>query len=438
MISETQAGDPTRLRHSSERRMIRPSGPNAISPDNARSDSWSVESKPIKIALLTGGWDKPYALGLTRALIAKGVEVDFLGTADLDAPELHSDPAIRFFSLHGAPTGRRGDKVFRTLKYYWRTIVYAVHAKPKIFHILWCTKFPTFDRTILTLFYKVLGKRLVFTAHNVNAGKRDGDDSWWNRLTLKIQYQLTDHIFVHTERMKEELVADFQVQNHKVSVIPFGINNTVPNTDLTTAQARDKLGLGGADKAMLFFGNILPYKGLEHLLSAFTELAKECPEYRLIIAGKPKVTPRDCQNYWSAIQEQIAQSGVCDRIIERFEYIPDEQTEIFFKAADVLILPYTHIFQSGVLFLSYNFGLPVIASEVGSLKDEIIEGTTGFTCRPRDSQDLKRAIRNYFSSALCEKSHSRRRQVRDFATGKYSWQIVAKMIGGLYEKLLGQ
>ena len=41
---------------------------------------------------------------------------------------------------------------------------------------------------------------------------------------------------------------------------------------------------------------------------------------------------------------------------------PDEETELYFKAADVLILPYTHVFQSGVLFLGYSFGLPAIAA----------------------------------------------------------------------------
>src|SRR5258708_6465854 len=86
-----------------------------------------------------------------------------------------------------------------------------------------------FDRTLLLLYYKLLGKKLVFTAHNVNIRKRDCTDTWLNRLSLRIQYQLSDHIFVHTNRMKEELASDFAVTADKVSVIPFGINNTVPN-----------------------------------------------------------------------------------------------------------------------------------------------------------------------------------------------------------------
>ena len=75
-------------------------------------------------------------------------------------------------------------------EYYVRLVRYAATAKPKLFHILWNNKFELFDRTVLMLYYKLLGKSIVFTAHNVNAGKRDSNDSWLNRLSLKIQYQL--------------------------------------------------------------------------------------------------------------------------------------------------------------------------------------------------------------------------------------------------------
>jgi glycosyltransferase involved in cell wall biosynthesis len=52
--------------------------------------------------------------------------------------------------------------------------------------------------------------------------------------------------------------------------------------------------------------------------------------------------------------------------------------EVYLKAADVMVLPYNEIFQSGVLFLGYSFGLPVIATDVGSFREEIVEGERGF------------------------------------------------------------
>ena len=95
--------------------------------------------------------------------------------------------------------------------YYAKLIRYAATAKPRIFHILWNNKFEFFDRTLLMLYYRLLGKRIVLTLHNVNAGRRDSKDTRLNRLTLRIQYRLADHIFVHTEKMKLELIEEFGV-----------------------------------------------------------------------------------------------------------------------------------------------------------------------------------------------------------------------------------
>ena len=138
------------------------------------------------------------------------------------------------------------------------------------------------------LYYKMLSKCVVFTAHNVNKGKRDENDSWLNRATLTIQYNLSDHIFVHTDGMKSEMVSEFRIPESKISVIPFGINNTVPNTSLSNAEAKHQLAINNNDKALLFFGNIAPYKGLEYLIVAFRELLEIDRTYRLVVVGKPK------------------------------------------------------------------------------------------------------------------------------------------------------
>ena len=148
------------------------------------------------------------------------------------------------------------------------------------------------------LFYRVIGKAVVFTAHNVNAAKRDGKDSLANRISLKIQYSLCNHIFVHTGKMKQELISEFVISESKVTVIPFGVNNTLPNTAMTSVQAKEMLGLQKCDKALLFFGRIAPYKGLGYLVEALGELIKVDKTYRLIIAGNLK----NCNDYWREIQ----------------------------------------------------------------------------------------------------------------------------------------
>jgi len=233
--------------------------------------------------------------------------------------------------------------------------------------------------------------------------------------------------------MKNELVADFHVPKEKVTVIPFGINNAVPNSPLSTAEAKRQLGINDSDKTLLFFGNIAPYKGLKYLVDAFGELAKRDDSYRLIIAGKVKPGHR---KYWSEIHSQIATSEVQKHIIERIEHIPDEEVELYFKAADVLIVPYVHIFQSGVPFLAYSFGLPVIPTDVGSLRQGIVEGRTGFVCRPEDSSDLARTIEKYFDSELFRNLENRRLEIKEYANERYSWNKVAAITTAVYSRLL--
>jgi glycosyltransferase involved in cell wall biosynthesis len=232
--------------------------------------------------------------------------------------------------------------------------------------------------------------------------------------------------------MKRELLSDFWVPESKVSVIPFGINNTVPNTSLSSAEAKRRLGLSGTDKTMLFFGNIAPYKGLEYLTAAFTELSDKDRSYRLIIAGRPKGS----EEYWKKIQEGVASNGSRDRIIERIEYIPDEETELYFKAADVLVLPYTRVFQSGVLFLGYSFGLPAVAADVGNLKDDIIQSETGFVFTPQNSSDLATKIETYFNSELFRDLEDRRARIKQYASDRYSWNKVAAITTAVYSRLL--
>jgi glycosyltransferase involved in cell wall biosynthesis len=383
---------------------------------------------------LTGGGDKPYALGLAEALTKAGLHLDFIGSDELAVSTILDNARIRFLNLRGdqSPKANSIAKFIRVLCYYVRLVRYAAGGTPRIFHLLWNNRFENFDRTFLLLYYRLLGKRILFTAHNVNVAQRDGKDCWMNRWTLRMQYQLLDHIFVHTDAMKTELCRDFVVPENKVSVIPFGINDTVPKTSLSRTEAKDRLGLKRSDKALLFFGNIAPYKGLEYLVAAFCEVTKESDDYRLIIAGRRKGS----EDYWRQIERAISADGVKERLIRRIEYIPDEQTELYFKAADVLMLPYIHVFQSGVLFLGYNFGLPVIASDVGSLKDEVILGKTGFMVKPKDPAELVGAIRSYFASDLYRNLDRNQPTIRDYAHKRYSWARVAEITQSVYADLL--
>lgn len=386
------------------------------------------------MALLTGGGDRPYVIGLATALASKGVALDLIGSDELDSPNLRGMPGVNFLNLRGdqRPEATVVTKILRVSLYYARLIRYAATAEPEIFHILWNNKFELFDRTLLMLYYKALGKKIVLTAHNVNTRKRDSEDTRLNRLTLRIQYRLADHLFVHTENMKSELIEEFGVEATRVTVIPFGINNAVANTHLTPAEARQRLGIRDHARTILFFGRIAPRKGLDYLIAAFHKVSAGRDGYHLIIAGRPE----RCESYWTATRETIREDVQSGRVLLRPDFIPDDETELYFKAADVLVLPYKQIYQSGVMFLGYSFGLPVLVADVGSMKDDIVEGKTGFAFGPEDPDALARVIEHYFASDIYADLNNRRIEIREHATRRHSWDTVSHMTTSVYAGLL--
>jgi glycosyltransferase involved in cell wall biosynthesis len=395
----------------------------------------SKTAPEIKVTLLTGGIDRPYVFGLAMELISKGAVLEVIGSDGLRFPEFDGKPGMNFLNLQGSqrPDVSLIRKVFRLSIYYAKLIRYAATAKPRIFHILWNNKFELFDRTVLTLFYRLLGKRIVLTVHNVNAGKRDSKDTQLNRLTLRIQYRLADHIFVHTESGKLELSKEFGVQRARITVIPFGINNSVPNTCLSRTEAKQRLRIPDDKKTILFFGRITPYKGLEYLTTAFQQVLARCDDYRLMVVGRPE---NNCHSYWGAIEESIRPDVRRGRVLVRADHIPDDETELYFKAADVLVLPYTRIYQSGVLFLGYSFGLPILATDVGPLKEEISEGKTGFVFKSQDPVDLARTIERYFASDLFKELGARRQEIKACAEERHSWGTVGRITMNIYASLL--
>lgn len=392
-------------------------------------------SRTIEITLLTGGIDRPYTFGLAMELISKGVELELIGSEGVDFPEFHCTPGLRFLDLQGS---QKEDvpaitKILRLARYYARLMWYTMAARPKIFHVLWNGRLEEFDRTCLMLFYRLLGKKVVRTVHNVNKKKRDGTDTRLNRFTLRMQYQLSQYIFVHTERMKVELIEEFGVDASRVQVIPFGINNAVPNTGLTQAAARERLGIAPGKKTILFFGRITRYKGVRYLAEAFERISTQDADYQLVICGRPE---NDYRKEWTEIEDRIQGLVASGQILLKAEHIPDEDTEVYFKAADALVLPYQQIYQSGVLFLGYSFGLPILAADVGTLREEIIPGETGFLFKPENVRDLSEAIHRYFGSDLYRNLEQRRAQIVEFAKRQHSWDVVGELTVQVYRQLL--
>ena len=150
--------------------------------------------------------------------------------------------------------------------------------------------------------------------------------------------------------------------------------------------AREQLHIPAGPKMVLFFGLIRPYKGLEWLLNAATELQKSREDVCFCIAGEPYTD-------WAPYQRIIDASPTPERFHSHLRFIPNEEVHVFFSAADLVCLPYASASQSGVTAIAMHYHKPVVATDVGGLKEYFDGNPIGHICAPKDVQALTKTIR---------------------------------------------
>lgn len=159
---------------------------------------------------------------------------------------------------------------------------------------------------------------------------------------------------------------------------------------LDPAEARSRLGLPGGKRVVLFFGFIRDYKGLDLLIEAFGSLDDR---HLLVIAGE---TYGSFDGYRALIERSPMKDGI--RVFN--DYIPDARVPEFFSAADVCVLPYRSATQSGITSIAYHFDLPVIATDVGGLGEDVGGRKTGLVAGPPEPGAIAAAIRAYFDGEM--------------------------------------
>jgi len=110
-------------------------------------------------------------------------------------------------------------------------------------------------------------------------------------------------------------------------------------------------------------------------------------------------------------------------------HILEEEIELIFKAADLVVLPYTEASQSGVLFMSYAYGKPVIAPALGGFPDDIEIGKTGLLFEPFNAASLSAAIRNYVEHWNSDSTY-----IKEFAQKNYSWDTSCECLVNIYQQ----
>jgi glycosyltransferase involved in cell wall biosynthesis len=187
----------------------------------------------------------------------------------------------------------------------------------------------------------------------------------------------------------------------------------------TRETARERLGLSG--DVALFFGYVRHYKGLDTLLRAWARVRGDRPDATLVVAGEFY----DRREGYEALAREAG--GV--RLLDR--YIPDDEVEALFRAADVTVLPYRSGTQSGVTHVAYALGVPVIATRVGGITETVREGETGLTCPPEDPEALARTITRFFAEGLGARMAGPIAALR----AEHSWDSLARSTADLVSEL---
>jgi glycosyltransferase involved in cell wall biosynthesis len=245
-------------------------------------------------------------------------------------------------------------------------------------------------------------------------------------------YSRMDAIVAHAVDSATHLSERFGVPSDRVSVIRHGINNKLQPVWLSQRAARATLGLSPDDRVLLVFGNIEPYKGIEDLVEAVSLLSPGC-SVKVVVAGRGRN-----REYLDRLRSFAAERRVGSRFVWHCGFVAEPDVETYFAAADCVVLPYRRISQSGVIFSAYRFGVPVIATAVGGLIEDVVEGQTGLLCEPENPLSLARAIENYFRDAKWGDRERVREAIICRTAAAYSWESIAVQTLAVYRRIARQ
>jgi glycosyltransferase involved in cell wall biosynthesis len=257
---------------------------------------------------------------------------------------------------------------------------------------------------------------LVLTAHDV----LPREAAPGQRRAQQRLYARMDAVIVHSRHGRDRLVDDLDVPAGKVHVIPHGAFRHL--AEVVPAPLPAELASTPEERpVVLLFGLIRPYKGLDVLLDAWRALAADGdPGADLWVVGLPK---HDVSALRAAAPPSV-------RFVERF--VSDAETAAVFGRADVVVLPYREIDQSGVLFTALAFGRPMVLSDVGGFPEVAAEGAAELV-PAGDAAALAATLRGVLAdperrAALAERSAA-------LAAGRYSWDAIAAEHRAVYAAL---
>jgi glycosyltransferase involved in cell wall biosynthesis len=350
----------------------------------------------------------PYDHALCAALARQGADVRLQTSRFAYGPEalpVGYERCRRFYRL--APGGPRSRARFaaKLVQHVPDMLAYRrAAAAADVVHFQWLTVQPV-DVHLLPR-----SRPLVLTAHDVLPREpRRGQLGAQRRL-----YERVDAVVVHSEHGRARLVERLGVAPAKVSVIAHGAFEHLAHVPRERPLPP---ALAAVDApVVLFFGLLRPYKGIDVLLEAWREVEGA----ELWIVGMPRMD----------VEALCASAPPSVRWVPRF--VADGEVAAYFRRADLVVLPYREIDQSGVLFTALAFGAPLLLSAVGGFPELASRGAAALVA-PGDAAALAGELRRLLADPAARARLAA--GARAAASGPYSWDAIAREHLELYGRL---
>lgn len=212
---------------------------------------------------------------------------------------------------------------------------------------------------------------LVITIHDARQHLGDNESGHTPQWMMDFGFRRADQVIVHGRSLVDTVVEELKFDRSLVHFIPL----------VAIGEMQSTLPISDDRQAILFFGRIWEYKGLEYFIKAAPLVTAEFPQAKFIIGGRGE----DMQRY-----RQMMHDPACFEVHN--DWISDAERDQMFASSSMVVLPYVEASQSGVISLAYAHEKPVVATRIGGLPDMVDEGKTGMLVPPRDAQSLAVAM----------------------------------------------
>jgi len=203
---------------------------------------------------------------------------------------------------------------------------------------------------------RFFGAKILWTVHNLHSHERPG--GFFEKVVTKLLLSFADRVTALNGHIRDEIA-----RSHGRLDVPLlrqGLYRGCYPDTVTRGEARRRLGLADDDFVLVFLGVIEEYKGIDLAMEALAELAD--PAVKLVVAGR-----LDAESPYGRKVRDLAWKTPGVLLIDRF--VPDDEVQLYFRAADYSIYPYRRIDNSGPLYLTLAFGVPTIMRSAGGIPE---------------------------------------------------------------------